>query len=121
MTRPAWIIVNILTFGIPLMVVSSKARKTANNINKELLINTKINFDINDLITCFGGKQNIVNCCSTISSVTITLVKMLNFTKEAFKQFKIKGLIKSNNKITLLFGDNSPTIARLINEIIKQQ
>jgi phosphotransferase system IIB component len=103
------------------MVATHRAKKTATTINDKLTVSTKINFDVQELINVCGGKQNIVSCSATISSVTIVFKQDLNFQKEMFAKFKIRGLIKASDRITILFGDSSLLIAEQINTFIKSQ
>jgi phosphotransferase system IIB component len=107
------ILLIILTFGIYYLVVKNKSK---NHISATSLSHsTKINFKISELINTLGGKNNIVSVSSSLSSVSINLKSSIKLSSADIKKFHIHGVSYGYNKLTIIFGDNSLTIAKELN------
>jgi phosphotransferase system IIB component len=62
------------------------------------------------LINTLGGKRNIVDTSTTISTLKINVRDNSTLTKEKFDKFKITGFLKNTNQVILVFGDNAQAI-----------
>ncbi len=117
MKKGKYIFLSIITLGIFHFYTKSKAKKRVGNTNTSLSVSKTSGINVNAFINDIGGKDNIVSCESTISTLKITFknIKKISDIEKIKKTYKIKGCIKSNNKITFLFGDNSQAIEKEIN------
>ncbi len=117
MKKGKYIFLSIITLGIFYFCTKSKAKKKAGNTNTSLSVSKMTGIDVNAFLKDIGGKENIISCESTISTLKITFkdVKKVLDVEKLKKTYKIVGCIKSYNKITFLFGDNSQAIEREIN------
>ena len=61
--------------------------------------------DINALANALGGANNITNISATISTITFQVTAMEKIDLDQLKKISIKGVIKSNDNVTLLIGD----------------
>lgn len=105
----------VFTLGIGYAIAKNKAKKLAKQVNSEIKVNENIDFNIDELITELGGLENISSVSSTLSCLIVelkdkTLIEINNFNK-----FITKGVFLTNNKLNLIFGDNSKYICTLIN------
>ncbi len=122
MSKSKHVLLSIVTLGIYPLYIRSKAKKIANTSRDNISVSTKALININDFINDLGGDNNIATCSSTISTVKIALVDVnkISNINDLKKIYDIKGVVKSSNNITFLFGDNSKAIANEINTIIKK-
>ncbi|MDR0985670.1 MAG: DUF4234 domain-containing protein [Mycoplasmataceae bacterium] len=116
--KTSYIFLSIITFGIYPLIVRYKAKKIANTVNNQLTLSSKIDFDINSLINRLGGKDNIIKTSATISTFKVDLKDASNISKETLNKFDIKGFIKNNNQLIIVFGDNANAISSNINKIL---
>jgi len=111
------ILLSIITFGIYYAIIRNKAHKLT-KINSSITTSNLIDFDVNELINCLGGKENIDNISTSISTFSVSLKRTINIDKDMFlRKFKIKGINKINNKYMFLIGDNATTVGNKIKEI----
>ena len=112
----------IATFSIGYFYIKNKAKKVSKDttINEELEISKEIPFEVNKLISILNGIKNIKFCSSTINSLKIELNSIENIDIEEIKKIGAKGVMKSENKLTMLFGDFSKTLDQFINELINE-
>lgn len=96
---------NIITFGLLNRKAKKLAQKQAENKNTQLTLNTINLPDISVLTNSLCGIENIVNISATISTITFQLNKMDGVNFDQLKKIAAKGVIKSENNITLLIGD----------------
>lgn len=109
---------NIVTFGH----LSRKAKKEANKQalikNDQLTLNTVALPDISALTNALGGLDNIKSISATISTITFQVTAMEKLDFDHLKKIAIKGVIKSNDNVTLIIGDCAMTIKE---EILKNK
>lgn len=96
---------NIVTFGHLSRKAKKEANKQAQQKNTELTLNTIGLPDINALANALGGTDNITNVSATISTITFQVTAMEKIDLDQLKKISIKGVIKSNDNVTLLIGD----------------
>jgi phosphotransferase system IIB component len=97
--------------------VRAKAKRLLAH-NTSITTSNLVDFDINDLISLLGGKDNITSVSNTISSVSVNLNNSINISKSDYEKFGIHGISKSYNKYTIVFGDHACDIKNKIDEII---
>ena len=119
MTKAAYIICSILSFGILPLVVRSKAKKAAKEVRSQLTSSDKIDFDLNEFVTSLGGKENIISVEATLTNVIIKLNDVTKVISNLKEKFKINGVNKTSNSLILVFGDNAKKISLALNNILK--
>ena len=119
MTKAAYIICSILSFGILPLVVRSKAKKAAKEVRNALIVSDKIDFDMNAFLVALGNKENIVNVDATITNVIIKLHDINKVDSQLKEKFKINGINKTSDTLILVFGDNAKKICLALNAMIK--
>lgn len=117
-TRIYYYFLLIITFGFIRNTIISRIEDNTENVIKT---STKIPFNIVVFIHALGGKDNIIDVSSTISSVKITLKNIDLVNKEEIKEISQRGILVSENKITILFGDFSETLKNVLQEEINKQ
>ncbi len=112
----------IATFSIGYFYIKSKAKKVSEDttINEELEVRKEIPFEVNKLVSILNGIENIKSCSSTINSLKVELNSIENINIDEIKKIGAKGVMKSGNKLTMLFGDFSKTLDQFINELINE-
>lgn len=108
----------ILTFGIGYLIAKKKAKQIASIEAKEIKTSKEINFDIDELINYLGSKSNIEKVDATINCLIVTLKDKEIINMDSFSSLGCKGLYITDNKINILFGDNSLEIKNKIEERI---
>jgi phosphotransferase system IIB component len=78
-----------------------------------------VDFEIDDFIDVLGGKQNIINSSTTVSTLKVNLKDASFLNKESFVKFKITGFMKNANQIILVFGDNAKAIDNILVKKLK--
>lgn len=109
----------ILTFGAGYFIAKRKAKQRAMVKNTEIITSDKIDFSIQDLINFLGSEQNIVNIDATINNLKVLLSDIKLIKLEGIKGLGAKGTFVSQNTITILFGNNSQMIAKVLKEELK--
>lgn len=106
----------IFTFGVGYLYAKKKAKQIAQTTNTEIKGTQTVDFNISSLIDCLGGKDNILEIDSTISNLKLKLKDINLANLDAIKRLGAKGTLKNLNQLTILFGDNSQAIAKLLKE-----
>lgn len=109
-----------LTLGIGYLIAKNKAKKLSTTTNDKLTISDNIPFEVMNLIEAIGGKNNFIECNSTINSLKIVLRDVSKVNKEKIKSIGAKGIMVSENYITCIFGDYSKKLASLLQENINK-
>lgn len=96
---------NILTFGHLSRKAKKEIAKQEANKNDQLTLNTIGLPDVQATANALGGIANIVNISATISTITFQVTDMAKINFDQLKKISAKGVIKSENNVTLLIGD----------------
>lgn len=96
---------DVITFGGVSRRAKKEAEKQAATKNTELKVNTMQIPNVEALVVALGGRTNISNVTSTISTITFILMDASKVNIEQLKKISVKGVVKSNSNITLLIGD----------------
>lgn len=118
MRKSTYILLNIFSLGAFYLYVKIQAKKLENKVNHHLTYSQQYNFDINDLCLDLGGKENISQINSTLSSVNIELRDMKLVNHNLKTKYKIRGVSKTSERLVLLFGDNAKQIANDLKKIL---
>lgn len=102
-------IVGALLLIIVLIIVINHLKK-----KKFLLERQNAN---NELISCFGGRDNIISAHATGSRLAIVLRNYDLFDDVKVKKLGVTTILKMSNKITLVIGEED---AKLIENLIKE-
>lgn len=70
--------------------------------------------EINKLITCLGGKDNIINAEVNMSRLKVTLKNMEIVDKDGIQKLGAKGIVEIDNQLKILFGPNSKQLKKYI-------
>lgn len=105
---------NILTFGHLSRKAKKIAKQQAENKNTELKLNSMELPNVNALLSALGNKENIRNVSSTISTITFELNNAEIVNVEQLRKICAKGVVKSNNNITILIGDCATALEQKI-------
>lgn len=110
------------TFGIGYFWVKNKAKKVADVQNEEIEVSKEIPFEVQNLLNLFGGIDNITKTDATISSFKVELKDPSLADVEAIKKLgQAKGVMKSGNKLSIVFGDYSKTLDSFIKDLKKNK
>ena len=110
----------IFTLGVGCLYAKYRARKLATTQNLEIKTSEKIDFSMQDLVDALGGKANILSIDSTISNLKVKVSDITQVDMNAIKQLGPKGMLKNINQLTILFGDNSPAIAKALSTFLNK-
>ena len=75
------------------------------------------NMDVNKLVKCLGGKDNILDSETTMSRFKVTLKDVSLADKEALQKLGAQGLVEIDNQLKIILGPNSKQLKRYIKEI----
>ncbi|AZZ65409.1 PTS glucose transporter subunit IIB [Metamycoplasma phocicerebrale] len=106
----------IITFGFILIYWKKKYRqiKQKDYLSKE----TKISFDLEDLLKNLGGKDNIKSLSSTQK-----ILKVFFFDKQKVNSLELKkldgvsGIALQSGSVSLVLGNTAKHVEELINEV----
>ena len=75
--------------------------------------------EINKLVKCLGGKDNILDTEVNMSRFKVTLKDVSLVDKEGIQKLGAKGIVEIDNQLKIIFGNDSRTLKRYIDEIKK--
>lgn len=70
--------------------------------------------EINKLIQCLGGKNNIIDVEVNFSRLKVTLKDMEIVDKEGIQKLGAKGIVEVDNQLKIIFGNNSKQLKKYI-------
>ncbi len=70
--------------------------------------------EINKLIQCLGGKDNIIDVEMNFSRLKVTLKDMEIINKEGIQKLGAKGIVEIDNQLKIIFGPNSKQLKKYI-------
>lgn len=123
------IFITIMTFGIFWIYLEDKIedqkelnKKENENIECEkpaLRISSKIPFNVEDLISILGSEKNIKSVDASLNTLKIEFVDKNLIDQDSIKKIGAKGLIFSEEKISIIFGDYAIPLKEELLEILK--
>ncbi len=75
------------------------------------------NMDVNKLVKCLGGKDNILDSETTMSRFKVTLKDVSLADKEGLSKLGAQGIVEIENQLKIILGPNSKQLKRYIKEI----
>ena len=83
-----------------------------------LKINKKdFSLEINKLIQCLGGKDNIIDSEVNMSRLKVILKDMNIVDKEGIQKLGAKGIVEIDNQLKIIFGPNSKQLKKYIEDL----
>ena len=83
-----------------------------------LKINKKdFSLEINKLIQCLGGKDNIIDFEVNMSRLKVILKDMEVIDKEGIQKLGAKGIVEIDNQLKIIFGPNSKQLKKYIEDL----
>ena len=74
-------------------------------------------FEINKLVQCLGGKDNILDSEVNMSRLKVTLKDISLVDKDGIQRLGAKGIVEIDNKLKIIFGPNAKTLKKYISEM----
>jgi len=75
--------------------------------------------EINKLVKYLGGKDNILDTEVNMSRFKVTLKDISLVDKEGIQKLGAKGIVEIDNQLKIIFGNDSRTLKRYVDEIKK--
>ncbi len=70
--------------------------------------------EINKLIQCLGGKDNIIDVEANMSRLKVTLKDMTIVDKDGIQKLGARGIVEVDNQLKIIFGANSKELKKYI-------
>ena len=74
-------------------------------------------FEINKLVQCLGGKDNILDSEVHMSRLKVTLKDISLVDKDGIQRLGAKGIVEIDNQLKIIFGPNAKTLKKYISEM----
>ena len=75
--------------------------------------------EINKLVKYLGGKDNILDTEVNMSRFKVTLKDITKVDKEGIQKLGAKGIVEIDNQLKIIFGNDSRTLKKYVDEIKK--
>lgn len=75
--------------------------------------------DINKLIKCLGGKDNIVNAECNMSRFKVILKDVSIVDKEGIQKLGAQGIVEVENQVKIIFSKDAKQLKNYIKDIMK--
>ena len=75
------------------------------------------NMEVNKLVKCLGGKDNILDKEVNMSRFKVTLKDVSIVDKEGITKLGAKGIVEIDNQLKIIFGSDNRTLMKYINEM----
>lgn len=73
--------------------------------------------EINKLIQCLGGKDNIIDSEVNMSRLKVILKDMEIVDKEGIQKLGAKGIVEIDNQLKIIFGPNSKQLKKYLSDL----
>ena len=73
--------------------------------------------EINKLIQCLGGKDNIIDSEVNMSRLKVILKNMEIVDKEGIQRLGAKGIVEIDNQLKIIFGPNSKQLKKYLSDL----
>ncbi len=95
-----YIVIFIILIFLSLIVIKMKRRD--------------FHIEINKLIQCLGGKDNIIDVEANMSRLKVTLKDMTIVDKDGIQKLGARGIVEVDNQLKIIFGANSKELKKYI-------
>lgn len=84
-----------------------------------LKLNKKdFNIEANKLISCLGGKDNIINAECNMSRFKVLLKDVTKVDKDGIQKLGAKGIVEIDNQLKIIFGKDAKILKKYISQIV---
>ncbi|MGE5456400.1 MAG: hypothetical protein ACM3O4_04790 [Ignavibacteriales bacterium] len=73
--------------------------------------------EVNKLIDCLGGRQNIITYEVNKSRFTVTLHDVSVVNKEAIQKMGAQGMVEIDNQLKIILGNNAKKLKKQIDDL----
>ena len=73
--------------------------------------------EINKLIQCLGGKDNIIDSQINLSRLKVTLKDTSIVDKDGIQKLGAKGIVEIDNELKIIFGPNSKQLKKYMSDL----
>jgi glucose-like phosphotransferase system IIB component len=73
--------------------------------------------EINKLIQCLGGKDNIIDSQINLSRLKVTLKDMTKVDKDGIQKMGAKGIVEIDNELKIILGPNSKQLKKYMTDL----
>lgn len=115
-TKTQYYILLLITFGFFYFYLTSIIEENKENIIDKT---NKLPFKLEDLLKFLGNKENVLSVSNTINSIKLELKDKTLVQKDEIKKIGGTGILSSENKISIIFGNYSEELKNLIELEIK--
>ncbi len=98
-----YIIIIILLLFISLVVIKMRRKD--------------FHIEINKLIQCLGGKDNIIDSQINLSRLKVTLKDMSKVDKDGIQKLGAKGIVEIDNELKIILGNSSKQLKRFMSDL----
>lgn len=74
-------------------------------------------YEINKLVQCLGGKDNIIDTEVNMSRLKVTLKDITLVDKDGIQKLGAKGIVEIDNQLKIIFGPNAKALKKYISEM----
>ena len=75
--------------------------------------------EVNKLIKCLGGKDNIINAECNMSRFKVILKDTSKVDKNGIQKLGAKGIVEIDNQLKIIFGKDAKQLKEYIKDILK--
>lgn len=76
-----------------------------------------VHLELNKLVECLGGKDNIIATETNLSRFKVTLKDVSLANKEALKKLGAKGIVEIDNDLKIILGPESKQLKKYIDNL----
>ncbi len=73
--------------------------------------------EINKLIQCLGGKDNIIDSQLNLSRLKVTLKDVTKVDKDGIQKMGAKGIVEIDNELKIILGPNSKQLKKYMADL----
>lgn len=73
--------------------------------------------EINKLLQCLGGKENIIDSQINLSRLKVTLKDTSIVDKEGIRKLGAKGIVEIDNQLKIILGPNSKQLKKYMADL----
>lgn len=76
-----------------------------------------VQLDLNKLVDCLGGKDNIIDTEIHLSRFKVTLKDVSLANKDAIQKLGAKGIVEIDNQLKIILGPESKQLKKYIDDL----
>ena len=77
-----------------------------------------LKIEINKLVECLGGKNNIINYDAQKSRFIVNLKTTETVNKEAIQKMGAQGIVEVDNQLKIIYSKDAKQLKKYIDEIV---